>query len=299
MDSEVEDSEYNRNNSNNIFTYIADVLTMTIGNIHNAPLDLHALILEHPTVDSNLLFELIKTHYSQEIMGQLHKILGSADLIGNPVSLFNSISSGVYDIFYEPIQGFISDRPQDIGIGLATGTGKFVLKTISGFSSSVSQISGSIGKGLSLASMDQKFYYQRQMSVRNKPKHALGGISTGVTQFGKSVGSAISGVVEQPVNGLQKDGLGGFIKGVGKGIVGAFTKPVAGVFDLASHVTEGLKNTTSIDELEFSRIRYPRHIANNKILKVYNEKEAKGQYIKNHLYNGRYANEDYITHIGN
>jgi len=122
MDSEVEDSEYNRNNSNNIFTYIADVLTMTIGNIHNAPLDLHALILEHPTVDSNLLFDLIKTHYSQEVMGQLHKILGSADLIGNPVSLFNSISSGVYDIFYEPIQGFISDRPQDIGIGLATVT---------------------------------------------------------------------------------------------------------------------------------------------------------------------------------
>jgi len=123
MDSDVPDSsleEYNRNNSTNVFTYLTDVLTMTIGNIHNAPLDLHALILEHPTVDANLLFELIKTHYSQEIIGQLHKILGSADLIGNPVNLFNSISSGVYDIFYEPIQGFISYRPQDIGIGIAT-----------------------------------------------------------------------------------------------------------------------------------------------------------------------------------
>jgi len=30
---------------------------------------------------------------------------------------------------------------------------------------------------------------------RNKPKHALGGISTGATQLGKSVASAISGVV--------------------------------------------------------------------------------------------------------
>ena len=48
----------------------------------------------------------------------------------------------------------------------------------------------------------------------------------------------------------------------------AFTKPVVGVFDLASNVTEGLKNTTSIDELNFSRVRYPRHIGKNKILKV-------------------------------
>lgn len=164
-------------------------------------------------------------------------------------------------------------------------------------SSSVSQISGSLGKGLSYATMDQKFYYERQMSARNKPKHALGGISTGATQLGKSFASAISGVVEQPVSGLQKDGFGGFIKGVGKGIVGAVTKPVVGVFDLASNVTEGLKNTTSIDELECSRIRYPRHVGNNKILKVYNEKEAKGQYIKNIINNGRYINEDYITHI--
>jgi len=116
------ESNINRNNNSNIniFTYLADILTMAIGNIHNAPLVLDALILEHPTVDTNHLFNLIKTHYSQEILGQIHKILGSADLIGNPVNLFNSISSGVYDIFYEPIKGFSGDRPQDIGIGIAT-----------------------------------------------------------------------------------------------------------------------------------------------------------------------------------
>jgi vacuolar protein sorting-associated protein 13A/C len=45
--------------------------------------------------------------------------LGSADALGNPVGLFNNITSGVIDIFYEPYQGFImSDRPQDLGFGL-------------------------------------------------------------------------------------------------------------------------------------------------------------------------------------
>lgn len=34
------------------------------------------------------------------------------------------------------------------------------------------------------------------------------------------------------------------------------------------------------------------------IFKPYNEKEAKGQYLKNQLNNGKYVNEDYISHIG-
>jgi hypothetical protein len=54
------------------------------------------------------------------IIIQIHNIIGSADFLGNPVGLFNNLSSGVVDIFYEPYQGFVmSDRPQDLGIGLA------------------------------------------------------------------------------------------------------------------------------------------------------------------------------------
>jgi vacuolar protein sorting-associated protein 13A/C len=54
-----------------------------------------------------------------DTLSQVHKIIGSADFLGNPVGLFNNISSGVVDIFYEPYQGFVLNRPQDLGIGLA------------------------------------------------------------------------------------------------------------------------------------------------------------------------------------
>ena len=47
-------------------------------------------------------------------------MLGSADILGNPVGLFNNLSSGVAELYYESWQGFIySDRPQDLGIGIA------------------------------------------------------------------------------------------------------------------------------------------------------------------------------------
>jgi len=35
----------------------------------------------------------------------LIEVVGSSDLIGNPVGLFNNVSSGVEDFFYEPYKG--------------------------------------------------------------------------------------------------------------------------------------------------------------------------------------------------
>lgn len=62
----------------------------------------------------------VRLHYQDQIWFQVHRVLGSADFIGNPIGLFSTLSSGVGELFYEPYQGFVmSDRPQDLGIGIA------------------------------------------------------------------------------------------------------------------------------------------------------------------------------------
>ena len=59
------------------------------------------------------------------------------------------------------------------------------------------------------------------------------------------------------------------MKGIGKGIVGAVAKPIVGVFDLASIVSEGIRNTTTVfDETEVERTRLPRHIPYDNVLRV-------------------------------
>lgn len=102
-----------------ILEFVSDVLTMTVGNIHEAPIKANALDLLQTIVTIKQLNDLVVKFYTQEVMGQLHKIIGSADFLGNPVGLFNNVSSGVSDLFYEPIQGFEITRPQDFGIGIA------------------------------------------------------------------------------------------------------------------------------------------------------------------------------------
>lgn len=138
-----------KSSSHNPIMFLVNVLTMAIGNINDAPIRLMSLVLENARVSLPVLAQLVKTHYSQQAIGQVHNVIGSADVLGNPVGLFNNISSGVMDIFYEPYQGFImTDRPQELGIGIAKGATSFVRKSVFGVSDSLSKFTGSISKGI-------------------------------------------------------------------------------------------------------------------------------------------------------
>ena len=47
-------------------------------------------------------------------------------------------------------------------------------------------------------------------------------------------------VIEQPIRGLSAGGGIGFVKGIGRGLVGVVAKPLSGVAALVSKTTEGV-----------------------------------------------------------
>jgi vacuolar protein sorting-associated protein 13A/C len=285
--------------SSNPFMFAVNVLTMSIGNVNDAPIRYNALLLENARVSVGALMSNIQSHYVQESLRQVHIVIGSADFLGNPVGLFNNISSGVADIFYEPYQGLVTDRPQDLGVGIAKGASSFVKKSVFGLSDSVSKFTGSISKGLAAASMDKEFQDARRMSrSRNRPKHALYGITSGGNAFASSLASGIGGLARQPLQGAEKEGAAGFVKGVGKGLLGLATKPAIGAFDLASNMAEGVKNTTTVfDQEGLDRVRLTRFIGMDGVVRPYAQREALGQFWLKTLDNGKYFNESYIAHL--
>ncbi|KAI1272115.1 hypothetical protein F5Y07DRAFT_311873 [Xylaria sp. FL0933] len=289
-----------KTSSRNPIMFFVNVMTMAIGNVNDAPIRLNALLLENARVSIPVLTQNISNHYSQEVLFQVHKIIGSADFLGNPVGLFNSISSGITDVFYEPYQGLImSDKPEDLGLGIAKGAASFVKKSVYGFSDSFSKVTGSFGKGLAAATLDKQFQDRRRITrARNRPKHALFGVTAGANSFFTSVASGIGGVARKPLEGAEQEGAVGFFKGVGKGFIGLATKPAVGVFDLASNVSEGIRNTTTVfDGSELDRVRIARFIPADGIVRPYNQREALGQSWLKQVDNGKYFNEDYIAHI--
>ncbi|KAF2789276.1 vacuolar protein sorting-associated protein 13 [Melanomma pulvis-pyrius CBS 109.77] len=286
--------------STNPLMFAVNVLTMSIGNVNDAPVRYNALLLENARVSSDALISNIKNHYVQESLRQVHVVIGSADFLGNPVGLFNNISSGVADIFYEPYQGLVkSDRPEDLGIGIAKGASSFVKKSVFGFSDSMAKFTGSMSKGLSAATLDKEFQDQRRNTrSRNRPKHALYGITAGGNAFASSLASGLGGLARHPIQGAEKEGALGFVKGVGKGLLGVPTKAAIGAFDLASNMAEGVRNTTTVfDQEGLDRVRLSRFIGQDGVVRPYSQREALGQFWLKTLDNGKYFNEDYIAHL--
>lgn len=52
----------------------------------------------------------------------------------------------------------------------------------------------------------------------------------------------VADVVRNPIKGAKKDGLSGFAKGVGTGLIGVVVKPVDGAVGLASDTFAGIAN---------------------------------------------------------
>lgn len=290
-----------KTSSQNTLMFFFNVLTMAIGNINDAPIKLNALFIENIRVPLPILVESIQTHYGQAFFYQLHKILGSADFLGNPVGLFNNISSGVLDIFYEPYQGFvINDRPQELGIGIAKGGLSFLKKSIFGFSDSFAKVTGSLAKGLTVVTLDKKFQERRRLNQRrNKPKHALYGFALGANSFFESISSGVTGIATAPIEGANAGGAAGFFRGLGKGVVGLPTKTAIGFFDLASNVSEGIRNTTTVFDAEgLDKVRLPRYIsAYDHLIRPYSQREAQGQFWLKSVNGGEFYNESYLAHL--
>lgn len=286
--------------TSNPLMFFVNIMTMSVGNVNDAPLRLNALMLENARLSVPALLSNIQSHYTQECIRQVHIILGSADFLGNPVGLFNNVSSGVADIFYEPYQGLVmTDRPQELGIGIAKGASSFVKKSVFGFSDSMAKFTGSMSKGLAAATLDKEYQDQRRMSKsRNRPKHALYGVTSGGNAFASSMASGIGGLARHPMQGAEKEGLPGFVKGVGKGFLGLATKPAIGAFDLASNMAEGVRNTTTVFDAEgLDRVRLTRFIGLDGIVRPYAQREALGQFWLKTCEDGKFFHEDYIAHL--
>ncbi|PPQ64275.1 hypothetical protein CVT24_008413 [Panaeolus cyanescens] len=261
----------------NPLAVVVNALTMTVGNINDAPLEMNALAIKDMRLTMPELQTRITYHYRQDVLRQLYRILGSADFIGNPVGLFTNVSSGVADIFYEPFQGVVMRGNKELGIGIAKGAASFVKKTVFGVSDSVTKFTSSVGKGLSAATFDSEYQARRRMTQRrNKPRHAIYGVTAGGEALASSVTSAMEGVFMKPIEGAESEGAIGFLKGVGKGI----------------------RNTTTVfDNPERDRVRMPRLVPADGVLRPYSAREALGQSWMKDLNNGAYRQEFYVAHI--
>ncbi|KAK9437780.1 glycosyltransferase family 1 protein [Metarhizium brunneum] len=77
-----------------------------------------------------------------------------------------------------------------------------------------------------------------------RPIEKVTDLNSGIKIAGKELGygffDGIAGLVTQPIRGAEKEGPGGFVKGIGKGIGGLIAKPAAGIWGVPAYMMQGV-----------------------------------------------------------
>ncbi|CAM9781663.1 unnamed protein product, partial [Choristocarpus tenellus] len=199
----------------------------------------------------------------QQAVAQGYKVLGSMEILGDPLSLVHKLGDSVVQFFYKT-------KAEITGGSDTKGEGARVLMkgVVGGTFRSAAKMTGSLEevvRGLSGTAMvleDRGIAWDDEEEGGDEVKNLESGMKQGGKVFYNTMKAGLSGLVDRPMEGAKEDGVGGFITGVAVGLVGAVAAPVAGALGAVSRVTEGVDAFTRLaDEKGMGRRRAARTLA--------------------------------------
>ncbi|XP_075230691.1 vacuolar protein sorting 13C isoform X2 [Lycorma delicatula] len=234
-------------------------------------------------------------HYTGQFFKQVYVLVFGLDVLGNPYGLVIGLKQGVEALFYEPFQGAIQG-PGEFAEGFYYGVRSLFGHTIGGAAGAMSRITGAMGKGLAALTFDEEYQRKRREQMNTA---SSSGVQESMAQSGKGlvmgVVQGFGGVFTKPISGAKEEGVEGFFKGFGKGMVGLVTRPTAGVVDFASGTFSSVKKLSQLQD-DVSRMRNPRKLGT--LLRPFSRLEAEGQKLLMEVDKGRLnATDSYIYHM--
>lgn len=162
----------------------------------------------------------------QELKWQAGIILGSVDFLGNPLGFMNDVSEGVAGFFLE-------------------GSVKTLVRNVThGVFNSAAKVTESLSDGLGKVTMDDEHEEMRQRIRQVDVGHGKDHLVAGIKGFGFGLLGGATGIFKQAYEGATNEGIQGLVSGIGKGIVGAVTKPMVGLLDLTSETARAVRDSS-------------------------------------------------------
>ena len=198
--------------------------------------------------------QTVASRYIMSTVAHVGWLVGSLELIGSPGTFIHTVGRGLRDLVTLPYQG-LTRSPTWFLFGIGRGTMSFMHHLSSGALRSVTSMASSISHNMERLSLDPHHVsYQTQQRQEHPATHFTTGLISGASSFGLSLMSAVAGIVEQPMQSYhQMEGpvsptvaASSILKGVGKGLLGAVTKPVGGAMELVSQTGQGLMHGTGL-----------------------------------------------------
>nr|CAD7427810.1 unnamed protein product [Timema monikensis] len=277
-------------------TVLMQSLGVTLTDVHDVVFKLAYFERQYTFLTQGQLISEATMHYVGQGLKQMYVLVLGLDVIGNPYGLVIGFTQGVEDLFYEPFQGAIQG-PGEFAEGLVLGVRSLFGHTVGGAAGAVSRITGAVGKGIAALSFDKDYQRKRREAMHQRPANVQMGLARSGKGLVMGVVDGVSGVIMKPISGAREEGIEGFFKGVGKGMMGLVTRPTAGVIDFASGSLDAVKRATEMGD-EVTRLRSPRFFQQDGLVRPYVKLESEGNKLLHELDKGRYANTDvYVFHM--
>ncbi|BAM40941.1 conserved hypothetical protein [Theileria orientalis strain Shintoku] len=205
-------------------------------------------------------FELEKLHMLGDLLRVGLRILSVSrnfELMGAPISFqreYVTISRTSVLSFWEQmkdkyLQASLSCIGSILGYSNLLNIPKLPLTvgrcTIELAADAVDSVSSGLGLVLS------KFTFDKEYMKKRSTAREVTSIKDGLFSAGKTIGEglfSLTNIVTKPIEGAQKEGVEGFIKGLGKGLLGSIVKPIDKVGIAVSQVSRGIKANISKEE---------------------------------------------------
>ncbi|CAG9327163.1 unnamed protein product [Blepharisma stoltei] len=262
-----------------IFRAIASI-SLWLVNTTDTPLYFKELLVENSFQTISDLSKLVISNYIRQGIFQFYNLIGSIDILGNPIGLIDKLGTGVFEFLNEPAKGALKG-PKAFAHGIEKGIRSLVGNVISGGFGSVSKVTGKLYGIVREVGGDNKAA-ERINDSDNAILDIYGGVKGGV----KDLAEGITGIFTKPISGAKEAGASGFLKGIGSGIIGAFSAPVSAALRLGVGIASGMTSAgTLIAQGKVNprgRARFPRYFNMRKVLEPYNNETAQAQdLIKN------------------
>ncbi|XP_017781523.1 PREDICTED: vacuolar protein sorting-associated protein 13B [Nicrophorus vespilloides] len=168
-------------------------------------------------------------------------VVGSLELLGSPGGLARAMGTGLRDFVSLPYYGLIQG-PWAFLRGVSYGSASLMKHVTAGTLQSVTKLASSVARNLDRLTLDEEHLKRTEESRRQRPQGVTQGFMQGLTGLGISLLGAVGGIAHHPLQSVMIEGASprSLVAGVGKGIVGVFTKPLSGAAELIALTGQGL-----------------------------------------------------------
>lgn len=167
----------------------------------------------------------------------------------SPSGLARSVSTGLWDFVSLPVQGLFRG-PWGFLLGLTQGSASLLRNVTAGTVNSVTKLAASFARNLDRLSLDDEHLQRTEAMRRSRPQGITHGFTQGLTGFGINLLGAVGGIAR---HALEAKSSVEVFTGLGRGLVGAVTKPISGAAELLALTGQGVLQSVGFNTMPIPR----------------------------------------------